>query len=155
MKVKFFYLLLSSHALSFTARTTFFSFNPKNNNKETWWNETIYFRNRFVEFIPIWRKKGKTWIDTKLLKFFYYDIIIFYLKGGGSLFAIHNESEVYNPRTDRWSPLPPMVTRRSRAGVASLGKVLYVVGGYASSILKRNKIKLQNLVWCVSNNANN
>ena len=22
--------------------------------------------------------------------------------GGGSLFAIHNECEVYNPRTDRW-----------------------------------------------------
>ena len=49
--------------------------------------------------------------------------------GGGSLFAIHNESEVYNPRTDRWAPIPPMSIRRSRAGVASLGKVLYVIGG--------------------------
>ena len=49
--------------------------------------------------------------------------------GGGSLFAIHNESEVYNPRTDRWAPIPPMGIRRSRAGVASLGKVLYVIGG--------------------------
>ena len=49
--------------------------------------------------------------------------------GGGSLFAIHNESEVYNPRTDRWAPIPSMGIRRSRAGVASLGKVLYVIGG--------------------------
>ena len=49
--------------------------------------------------------------------------------GGGSLFAIHNECEVYNPRTDRWAPVTPMNTRRSRAGTASLGKVLYVVGG--------------------------
>ena len=49
--------------------------------------------------------------------------------GGGSLFAIHNESEVYNPRTDRWAPIPSMGIRRSRSGVASLGKVLYVIGG--------------------------
>ena len=51
------------------------------------------------------------------------------ISGGGSLFAIHNESEVYNPRTDRWAPIPSMGIRRSRAGVASLGKVLYVIGG--------------------------
>ena len=28
--------------------------------------------------------------------------------GGGSLFAIHSECEVYNPRTDRWQSIEPM-----------------------------------------------
>lgn len=57
------------------------------------------------------------------------------------MFAIHNESEVYNPRTDRWAPIPAMLTRRSRAGVASLGKVLYVVGGYVQyTLIKLNEI---------------
>ncbi|KAL1464852.1 hypothetical protein WDU94_004463 [Cyamophila willieti] len=50
--------------------------------------------------------------------------------GGGSLFAIHSECECYNPRTDRWMPISPMLYRRSRSGVAGLGKMLYVVGGY-------------------------
>jgi len=49
--------------------------------------------------------------------------------GGGSLFAIHSECECYSPRTDRWIPIAPMVYRRSRSGVTSLGKLLYVVGG--------------------------
>ena len=57
------------------------------------------------------------------------DVKTYVILGGGSLFAIHNESEVYNPRTDRWAPIPSMGIRRSRAGVASLGKVLYVIGG--------------------------
>lgn len=50
--------------------------------------------------------------------------------GGGSLFAIHNECEVYNPKTNNWSAIAPMISRRSRAGVASLRKLLWVVGGY-------------------------
>jgi kelch-like protein 17 (actinfilin) len=50
--------------------------------------------------------------------------------GGGSLFAIHNECEVYNPKTNQWSQIAPMLSRRSRAGVASLRKMLWVVGGY-------------------------
>lgn len=50
--------------------------------------------------------------------------------GGGSLFAIHNECEVYNPKTNNWSSIAPMISRRSRAGVASLRKLLWVVGGY-------------------------
>ncbi|CAH0392150.1 unnamed protein product [Bemisia tabaci] len=50
--------------------------------------------------------------------------------GGGSLFAIHSECEVYNPRTDRWLQIAPMIFRRSRSGVTALGKLLYVVGGY-------------------------
>uniref|UniRef100_A0A0A1X9B2 Kelch-like protein 17 n=3 Tax=Zeugodacus cucurbitae TaxID=28588 RepID=A0A0A1X9B2_ZEUCU len=50
--------------------------------------------------------------------------------GGGSLFAIHNECEVYNPRTNAWTPIAPMLWRRSRSGVTALHKQLYVVGGY-------------------------
>ncbi|KAL1139836.1 hypothetical protein AAG570_006813 [Ranatra chinensis] len=50
--------------------------------------------------------------------------------GGGSLFAIHSECEVYNPRTDRWFSIAPMLSRRSRSGVTGLGRMIYVVGGY-------------------------
>ncbi|CAG9803434.1 unnamed protein product [Chironomus riparius] len=50
--------------------------------------------------------------------------------GGGSLFAIHNECEVYNPKTNQWAQISPMISRRSRAGVAALTKMLYVCGGY-------------------------
>lgn len=49
--------------------------------------------------------------------------------GGGSLFAIHNECEIYNPRTNNWMPIASMIWRRSRSGVTSLRKMLYVVGG--------------------------
>ncbi|KAK9737956.1 Kelch motif [Popillia japonica] len=50
--------------------------------------------------------------------------------GGGSLFAIHSECEVYNPRTDTWSAIATMQWRRSRSGVTGLRRLLYVVGGY-------------------------
>uniref|UniRef100_A0A0A9XNX5 Kelch-like protein 17 n=1 Tax=Lygus hesperus TaxID=30085 RepID=A0A0A9XNX5_LYGHE len=50
--------------------------------------------------------------------------------GGGSLFAIHSECEVYNPRADRWFSIAPMICRRSRSGVTGFGRMLYVVGGY-------------------------
>ncbi|EEB15831.1 conserved hypothetical protein [Pediculus humanus corporis] len=50
--------------------------------------------------------------------------------GGGSLFAIHSECEVFNPRTESWNPIAPMLYRRSRSGVTGLGNLLYVVGGY-------------------------
>ena len=50
--------------------------------------------------------------------------------GGGSLFAIHSECEVYNPRTDRWSFIASMNTRRSRTAVATVGNLLYAVGGF-------------------------
>lgn len=49
--------------------------------------------------------------------------------GGGSLFAIHCECEYYNPRTDRWSPIASTSHRRSRAGVAAVGRLVYAVGG--------------------------
>ncbi|XP_019876075.2 kelch-like protein 17 isoform X3 [Aethina tumida] len=50
--------------------------------------------------------------------------------GGGSLFAIHAECEVYNPKTDTWNAIAPMQWRRSRSGVTGLRRLLYVVGGY-------------------------
>ncbi|XP_050302489.1 kelch-like protein 17 [Anthonomus grandis grandis] len=50
--------------------------------------------------------------------------------GGGSLFAIHSECEVYNPRSDTWHSIAPMLWRRSRSGVTGLRRLLYVVGGY-------------------------
>ena len=53
--------------------------------------------------------------------------------GGGSLFAIHSECEVYNPRTDRWSFTAPMVTKRSRTAVAAVGNMLYAIGGFDST----------------------
>ncbi|GBN22202.1 hypothetical protein AVEN_144148-1, partial [Araneus ventricosus] len=51
------------------------------------------------------------------------------IAGGGSLFAIHCECEYYNPRTDRWSPIASTSHRRSRAGVAGVGRLVYAVGG--------------------------
>jgi kelch-like protein 17 (actinfilin) len=53
--------------------------------------------------------------------------------GGGSLFTIHSECEVYNPRTDLWSSIAAMSTRRSRTAVATVGNMLYAVGGYDGS----------------------
>ncbi|KAJ1522807.1 hypothetical protein ONE63_001961 [Megalurothrips usitatus] len=50
--------------------------------------------------------------------------------GGGSLFAIHSECEVFSTRAERWQAIAPMLFRRSRAGVVGLNRQLYVVGGY-------------------------
>lgn len=50
--------------------------------------------------------------------------------GGGSLFAIHSDSEMYNPRSDRWSPIAPTLERRSRHGVVPVNRHIYAVGGY-------------------------
>lgn len=49
--------------------------------------------------------------------------------GGGSLFAIHSECEVFSTRGDRWQAIAPMLFRRSRAGVVGLNRQLFVVGG--------------------------
>ncbi|XP_015786349.1 kelch-like protein 17 isoform X2 [Tetranychus urticae] len=50
--------------------------------------------------------------------------------GGGSLFAIHNECEFYDPVSDTWCSFAPTYKRRSRAGVTTLGRHLYAIGGY-------------------------
>lgn len=54
--------------------------------------------------------------------------------GGGSLFAIHSDSEFYNPRTDRWSPIAPTLERRSRHGVVPVNRHIYAVGMYQKAI---------------------
>ena len=39
--------------------------------------------------------------------------------------------ESYNPLHNKWSPIPPMGTKRSCLGVAALDGLLYSCGGYA------------------------
>lgn len=41
--------------------------------------------------------------------------------------------ERYDPRTDTWAVVKPMLTRRCRLGVATLNGKLYVCGGYDGS----------------------
>ena len=53
---------------------------------------------------------------------------IFYT-GGGSLFAIHNECEMYDLHSDTWITIQPMNVRRARLGVAALHRLIYAVGG--------------------------
>ncbi|XP_072040808.1 kelch-like protein 17 [Amphiura filiformis] len=50
--------------------------------------------------------------------------------GGGSLFAIHNECEMYDLHSDTWIAIQPMNVRRARLGVAALYRIIYAVGGY-------------------------
>ena len=40
---------------------------------------------------------------------------------------------MYNPRTDRWSFIASMTTRRSRSAVATVGNLLYAMGGFDST----------------------
>lgn len=37
--------------------------------------------------------------------------------------------ERYDPRTNRWTPVPPMGTRRKHLGVAVYNNMIYAVGG--------------------------
>ncbi|XP_071500870.1 kelch-like protein 2 [Diadema antillarum] len=53
--------------------------------------------------------------------------------GGGSLFAIHNECECYEPALNSWRAMPTMNTRRARLGAAAIGKMIYAIGGYDGS----------------------
>ena len=38
--------------------------------------------------------------------------------------------ECYDPVTDEWSAMSPMMTKRSALAVATVGEELYVIGGY-------------------------
>lgn len=51
------------------------------------------------------------------------------------MFTIHSAGECYNPRHDRWLPIAPMSKCRSRAGIVSLGKLIYAIGGYNFSVV--------------------
>ena len=52
-----------------------------------------------------------------------------YVVGGRGPGGLLNTVECYDPKTKRWSALPPMPTARCRMGAAVLGGKLYVVGG--------------------------
>jgi N-acetylneuraminic acid mutarotase len=58
-----------------------------------------------------------------------YDGKIYSFGGGGPAFKSLNLSEVYDPKTDRWSSLRPMPTLRSGAMAATIGDAIYVIGG--------------------------
>ena len=49
------------------------------------------------------------------------------------LLIIYTIYQVYNPRTDRWSFIASMRTRRSRSAVATVGNLLYAMGGFDST----------------------
>lgn len=70
-------------------------------------------------------KQSKNLAFRWLIIFLKYHIVT----GGGSLFTIHSDCEVYNPKTDAWTPIAPMNRRRSRSGVTGLRRLLYLVGG--------------------------
>ena len=50
--------------------------------------------------------------------------------GGGSLFSIHNECEVYEINRDIWTPVASMLERRARLGVGVINNIVYAIGGY-------------------------
>lgn len=54
---------------------------------------------------------------------------IYTFGGGGPAFKSLNLSEVYDPKTDRWSSLRPMPTLRSGVMAAAIGDAIYVIGG--------------------------
>ncbi|MFQ5779448.1 MAG: Kelch repeat-containing protein [Nitrospiria bacterium] len=58
-----------------------------------------------------------------------YDGKIYSFGGGGFAFKSLNASEVYDPKTDQWSPLRPMPTTRSGALAVAVGDAVYVMGG--------------------------
>ena len=57
--------------------------------------------------------------------------------GGGSLFAIHSECEVYNPRTDRWSFIASMNTRQGIIdGFSKIGTLSFELSRSIESSLR-------------------
>ncbi|XP_040833688.1 actin-binding protein IPP isoform X2 [Ochotona curzoniae] len=60
-----------------------------------------------------------------------YALGLIYVIGGISNEGLELRSfEVYDPLSKRWSPLPPMGTRRAYLGVAALNDCIYSVGGW-------------------------
>ncbi|XP_058408233.1 actin-binding protein IPP isoform X2 [Diceros bicornis minor] len=60
-----------------------------------------------------------------------YALGLIYVVGGISNEGIELRSfEVYDPLSKRWSPLPPMGTRRAYLGVAVLNDCIYSIGGW-------------------------
>lgn len=60
-----------------------------------------------------------------------YALGLIYAVGGISNEGLELRSfEVYDPLSKRWSPLPPMGTRRAYLGVAALNDCIYAIGGW-------------------------
>ena len=56
-----------------------------------------------------------------------------YAMGGCDSTSRHNSVECYDPSTDQWIRLSPMLSSRSGLGLAVLDGFLYAVGGYDGS----------------------
>ncbi|XP_033104586.1 kelch-like protein 17 [Anneissia japonica] len=81
-------------------------------------------------------------------------VTVLFSVGGGSLFAIHNECECFDPRHDSWFNIAPMNFRRARLGVAAASRCIYAVGGYDGSgdlsVVECYKPKLNTWTECAS-----
>ena len=72
-------------------------------------------------------KSSNTYGSHTIQLFFY---ICFIPKGGRDGLKTLNTVECYDPRTDEWTTLPPMLTHRHGVGVAVMGGPMYAVGGH-------------------------
>ena len=87
--------------------------------------------------------KFLAWIVFSLLVFHYtYVPYIQYAVGGLDQHGrILRTAELYDLKSGRWTPLPPMATPRSGCGAAILDGLLYVVGGYSIGGMKYNTVE--------------
>ena len=61
-----------------------------------------------------------------------------YALGGHDGLSIFDSVEKYDPVSNTWTKVSPMLNRRCRLGVATLNDKLYACGGYdGNSFLKR------------------
>lgn len=61
--------------------------------------------------------------------------------------------EVYDPLSKRWSPLPPMGTRRAYLGVAALNDCIYAIGGWnetQDALHTVEKYSFEEVGWMIS-----
>ena len=57
-----------------------------------------------------------------------------YALGGHDGLSIFDSVERYDPASDTWTKVKPMLSRRCRLGVATLNGRLYACGGYDGKI---------------------
>jgi kelch-like protein 12 len=50
--------------------------------------------------------------------------------------------EMYSPRTDSWTSLQPLLKKRRYAAAASIGKCIYIIGGYDTKVRLKSVEKL-------------
>ena len=56
-----------------------------------------------------------------------------YALGGHNGLSIFESVEVYDPNKGSWTEVVPMLSKRCRLGVATLGGKIYACGGYDGS----------------------